>query len=171
MKVDIKVPEVGESVKEALLAEWYKSDGDAVEKDELLFVIETDKVTLEVPADESGKLEILVEAGETVEIGKVVGRIDTAAAAQQPAEKEGQAVGRQQGEEAAPAAPAPEKEAAAEPERKEARRQQPAQQTAEAAEDTKTPVLPPSVRRLISEKGVDAAKISGTGPGGQITKG
>ncbi|MFP3980616.1 MAG: 2-oxoglutarate dehydrogenase complex dihydrolipoyllysine-residue succinyltransferase [Desulfobacterales bacterium] len=171
MKVDIKVPEVGESVKEALLAEWYKSEGDAVKKDELLFVIETDKVTLEVPADEGGKLEILVEAGETVEIGKVVGRIDTAAAEQQPTEKEGQAVGRQQGEEAAPAAPAPEKEAAAEPERKEARRQQPAQQTAEAAEDTKTPVLPPSVRRLISEKGVDAAKISGTGPGGQITKG
>ncbi|MBS3732556.1 MAG: 2-oxoglutarate dehydrogenase complex dihydrolipoyllysine-residue succinyltransferase [Desulfobacterales bacterium] len=169
MKVDIKVPEVGESVKEALLAEWYKSGGDSVEKDELLFVIETDKVTLEVPADEGGILEILVEAGKTVEIGKVVGRIDTAAAAQQPAEKEGQAIGRQQGEETASAAPAPEKKAAAEPARKEETRQQLAQEA--AAEDEKKPVLPPSVRRLISEKGVDASKINGTGPGGQITKG
>ncbi|MCF8036669.1 MAG: 2-oxoglutarate dehydrogenase complex dihydrolipoyllysine-residue succinyltransferase [Desulfobacteraceae bacterium] len=171
MNVDIKVPEVGESVKEALLAEWYKSDGDPVEKDEVLFVIETDKVTLEVPADEGGKLEILVEAGKTVEIGKVVGRIDTAGAAQQTAEEKGQAVGRQQGEEAAAAAPAPEKEAAPEPEREEESRQQPAQEAKPAAEDAKKPVLPPSVRRLISEKGVDAAKINGTGPGGQITKG
>ena len=171
MKVDIKVPEVGESVKEALLAEWYKSDGDAVEKDEVLFVIETDKVTLEVPADEGGKLEILVESGKTVEIGKVVGRIDTAAAAQQPAEKAGQAVAGQQGEEAAAAARAPEKEAAPEPERKEEPRQQPAQEAEPAAEDARKPVLPPSVRRLISEKGLDASEINGTGPGGQITKG
>ncbi len=77
MKVDIKVPEVGESVREAILVEWLKKDGDVVEKDEPLFVIETDKVTLEVPAADSGILETMVEEGELVEIGKVVGRIDT----------------------------------------------------------------------------------------------
>ncbi|MBL0712487.1 MAG: dihydrolipoamide succinyltransferase, partial [Desulfosarcina sp.] len=80
MIVEIKVPSVGESVTEALLAEWYRPDGAQIRKGELVFVIETDKVTLEVEAEAAGRLEILVTEGETVPIGTVVGRIDTAAA-------------------------------------------------------------------------------------------
>ena len=92
MTVEIKVPSVGESVTEATLAEWFKKDGGRVQKDEPLFVIETDKVTLEVVAETGGILSIKVEAGETVAIGQVVGTIDVEAAEndadQQPEEKE-----------------------------------------------------------------------------------
>ncbi len=87
MKMDIKVPSVGESVQEAVLAEWLKEDGDFVEKEELLFVIETDKVTMEVPSEAEGVLEILVSEGETVPIGEVVGKLDTEAAGEKKKEK------------------------------------------------------------------------------------
>ena len=68
MLIEIKVPGVGESVTEALLAQWFKNDGDLVKKDEPLFVIETDKVTLEVVAEADGVLSIKVSEGETVAI-------------------------------------------------------------------------------------------------------
>jgi len=64
-----------------LLAEWFKKDGDTVRKDEALFVLETDKVTLEVTAEAAGRLHIQVAAGTTVKIGAVVGSIDTISAA------------------------------------------------------------------------------------------
>ena len=76
MSLEIKIPSVGESVQEAVLAEWFKKDGDFVRKDEPLFVIETDKVTLEVVAETDGVLKIAVSAGETVAIGAVVGSIE-----------------------------------------------------------------------------------------------
>ena len=80
MVLEIKVPSVGESVTEATLGQWYKKDGDLVQKDEPLFVLETDKVTLEIEAEADGVLSISVSEGETVAIGTVVGTIDTAAA-------------------------------------------------------------------------------------------
>ena len=73
MLKEIKVPSVGESVTEALLAQWFKADGDLVKKEEPLFVIETDKITLEVVAEADGVLSIKVPEGETVAIGAVVG--------------------------------------------------------------------------------------------------
>ena len=79
--IEIKVPSVGESVTEALLAQWFNQDGDAVRKDAALFVLETDKVTLEVTAEAAGKLHIVVPAGTTVKVGAVVGAIDTISAA------------------------------------------------------------------------------------------
>lgn len=82
MQIEIKVPSVGESVSEAILAEWFKTDGELVGKDEPLFVIETDKVTLEVVAEAAGTLKILVPANETVPVGTLVGTIDTETAAQ-----------------------------------------------------------------------------------------
>ena len=81
MKIDVKVPSVGESIKEAILVEWYKKDGEAVQKDEMLFLIETDKVTIEVLAEASGVLSVKASEGDTVAIGAVVGIIDAEAAA------------------------------------------------------------------------------------------
>ena len=81
MSIEIKIPSVGESVQEAVLAEWFKQDGDTVRKDDPLFVIETDKVTLEVVAEADGVLKILVAAGETVAIGAVVGALEPVDAA------------------------------------------------------------------------------------------
>jgi 2-oxoglutarate dehydrogenase E2 component (dihydrolipoamide succinyltransferase) len=73
--MDIKIPEVGESVHEALVAKWLKEDGAAVQRDEPLCELETDKITLELPAEADGVLSIVVPAGETVKIGTVIGSI------------------------------------------------------------------------------------------------
>ena len=77
--IELKIPEVGESVQEALLAQWLKRDGESVRKDDVLFVIETDKVTLEISAPADGILKILVPKGQTVKVGAVVGRIEETA--------------------------------------------------------------------------------------------
>ena len=158
MAVEIKIPHVGESVQEAILAEWFKQDGEQVEKDEPLFVIETDKVTLEVVAELTGVLHITVEEGETVAIGAVVGNIDPAAEGVRPAPAEPAPV-KEKKPEAAPApqaaAPPPEATPAPSP-------------TPSAAGEA---VLSPSVRRLVAEKQLDVRRIQGTGPGGRITKG
>lgn len=81
MKVEIKVPEVGESITEGVIVEWFKASGDAVSKDEPLFELETDKITMQVPAEHAGTLTIGVEEGD-VTIGQVVGHLDTDAAGQ-----------------------------------------------------------------------------------------
>jgi 2-oxoglutarate dehydrogenase E2 component (dihydrolipoamide succinyltransferase) len=149
MAIEVKVPAVGESVQEAVLTEWFKTDGDVVEKDEPLFVIETDKVTLEVAAEAAGTLKILVKADETVAVGTVVATIEPGAAQ-----------------------PATEKEAAPEPAAAPA-----AAPTAQAAAPQAPPPGPapsgasPAVRRLAAEKRIDLSRIQGTGPGGRITKG
>lgn len=163
--IDIKVPSVGESVTEALLAQWFHKDGDTVRRDEALFVLETDKVTLEVSAEAAGRLRITVADGTTVKVGAVVGSIDTEAAG------EARPAPSPPPEEARPAAP-PRKEPREAPKRPEAAQPPPAPAPVErpagrrAAED-----LPPSVRRLAAEHGLDVSRISGTGPGGRITKG
>ncbi len=156
MAVDVVIPHVGESVQEAILAEWFKQDGDKVAKDEPLLVIETDKVTLEVVAEVAGRLSIVVEAGETVAIGAVVGSIDPQAAEAAPAE---------------PAAPA-EKIQAAPPTVPETPPAEPVPVAAPAARPVAREIpLSPSVRRLVREKNLDVSKINGTGPDGRITKG
>ncbi len=150
MQIDIKVPSVGESVQEAVLAQWFKQDGDRVHRDEPLFVLETDKVTLEVAAEAEGVLHIRVPEGETVRIGAVVGTIETQAGS--PAEPPA----------AEPEAPPP--TGPAEPET-------PAPETAPEEETADAPPLSPAVRRLVAEQGVDVGAVRGTGPGGRITKG
>jgi 2-oxoglutarate dehydrogenase E2 component (dihydrolipoamide succinyltransferase) len=162
MLLEIKVPSVGESVSEATLSQWYKKDGDQVRKGELLFVLETDKVTLEIEAEADGALQISKSEGETIPIGTVVGTIDRSAAPEEaekvgPAEAEEEPVSAE-AEEPPPAPPA----APAEPPLTEPRAEIPL-----AAK----PALSPSVRRLVAEKKVDVSKITGTGPGGRITKG
>jgi len=178
MLIEIKVPSVGESVTEALLAQWFKADGDVVKNDEPLFVIETDKVTLEVVAETDGVLSIQVPEGKTVAIGAVVGTLDAAAAAKtadvpviDKGEKEIEAI-------PAPVKPveptAPESTTESVPATKVAQPAVPPQQDPVV----ETPVYPsgngmqfaPSVRRLIAEKNLDPAHIPGTGPAGRITK-
>ncbi len=155
MSIEIKIPSVGESVQEAVLAEWFKQDGETVRKDDPLFVIETDKVTLEVVAEADGVLKILVAAGETVAIGAVVGSLEPADVAAAP------------GKTTAAAAPEPEATKAPAPTTPAAKAPAP---VAPARPADGIP-LAPSVRRLIAEKNLDAAKIQGTGPGGRISKG
>jgi 2-oxoglutarate dehydrogenase E2 component (dihydrolipoamide succinyltransferase) len=85
--MDIVIPNLAESVTEGDLGRWLKKDGDRVAKDDLILELETDKATVELAAEASGTLEILVQAGETVHVGDVVGRIVEAGAGQPAAEK------------------------------------------------------------------------------------
>ncbi len=76
MSVEIRVPQLGESVTEATIAQWYKSEGDEVDVDEPLVELETDKVTVEVPSPSAGVLSsISVQPGDTVEVGALLGAI------------------------------------------------------------------------------------------------
>jgi 2-oxoglutarate dehydrogenase E2 component (dihydrolipoamide succinyltransferase) len=187
MIVEIKVPSVGESVTEATLAEWFKRDGDTVQKDEPLFVIETDKVTLEVVAESDGLLSIKVAAGETVAIGEVVGAIDTEAAQEavekQPEEekKEPQKEEAEKEKEKAEGKPLekePEKERASVEETPQEEEKKAEKKTEEKEPEDKKDRPPPphqslapSVRNLIAQKNIDISKIEGTGPDGRITRG
>src|ERR1700761_3099795 len=147
---EIRVPTLGESVTEATIGRWFKRAGDAVAGDEPLVELETDKVTIEVPAPSAGTLgEIAAKDGETVAVGALLGQInDGAAAAARPA--------------AAPARAAP----AASP---------PAAAPAPAPASPKAPPvdapLAPSVRKISAESGIDAATVPGSGKDGRVTKG
>ena len=144
---DIRVPTLGESVTEATIGRWFKKPGDAVAVDEPLVELETDKVTIEVPAPSAGTLsEIVAKDGETVAVGALLGQITDGAGGAKPAAAAPKA-------EAAPAA-APAAAAAA--------------PSKTLAADTP---LAPSVRKLSAESGVDAAGVAGSGKDGRVTKG
>jgi 2-oxoglutarate dehydrogenase E2 component (dihydrolipoamide succinyltransferase) len=169
MLIEIKVPSVGESVTEALLAQWFKNDGDAVKKDDPLFVIETDKVTLEVVAEADGVLAIQVAEGETVAIGAVVGTLDSEGAARAdaaPADDSPDQTAKDKPESPAetvqPEEPAPPPPEPAVPSSASAK-------PAEASDGEF--LLAPAVRRLVAEKNLDQRLIPASGPGGRITKG
>ena len=166
MKLEITVPSVGESITEAVLAQWFKKSGDYVSKDEPLFVIETDKVTLEVTAEASGQLETSAEEGDTVPIGAVVGVIDTD---QKPAEDGDKDAGKEEATEAAPDEREAADQEALEADKKGAEKKTPsAPKPAEAPADG--PLASPSVRQLVSANDLEITAIKGTGPAGRITK-
>jgi 2-oxoglutarate dehydrogenase E2 component (dihydrolipoamide succinyltransferase) len=148
MATDIRVPTLGESVTEATIARWYKKAGEAVAADEPLVELETDKVTVEVPAPAAGVLEkIVAKDGDTVGVGAVLGSIKEGAggaAAAKPAAKV----------EAPKAAPAP---AAA--------------KAAPAPQKVSSDAQAPSVRRIGAETGVDPSNVAGSGKDGRVTKG
>ena len=152
MSSEIRVPTLGESVTEATIAQWYKKPGDAVAMDEPLCELETDKVTIEVPAQSAGVLaEVTVAEGETVEVGALLGSIGEGEGAQAAPKSE-----------AAPAA-APKSEAVSEVAPKAL-----SSPTVSAPADTSA--LSPAVRRIVEEHGLDPSQISGSGKGGRLTK-
>ena len=144
MSIEIKVPTMGESVTEATVARWFKKEGDAVKRDEPLLELETDKVTVEVPAPADGAIEsISVKAGDTVQVGSLLGSIAEGAA----------------GKAAAPAAKA------------EAPKAAPAAASAPAAAPKADAPAMPSARRISEESGVPLSSVAGTGKDGRVTKG
>ncbi|MBR1164201.1 2-oxoglutarate dehydrogenase E2 component (dihydrolipoamide succinyltransferase) [Bradyrhizobium elkanii] len=146
---EIRVPTLGESVTEATIGRWFKKAGEAVAVDEPLVELETDKVTIEVPAPVAGTLgEIIAKDGETVAVGALLGQInDGAAAAAKPAAAASAKVAAPAA--AASAAPAP---------------------AAPKAPPADAP-LAPSVRKLSAESGIDASTVPGSGKDGRVTKG
>ncbi|EMY62243.1 2-oxoglutarate dehydrogenase complex dihydrolipoyllysine-residue succinyltransferase [Leptospira terpstrae] len=140
MAIEIKVPEMGESVTEATISAWTKKEGDAVKVDEVLAILETDKVSLEIPAPTSGVLKsITKKVGDVVHVRDIIGAIEEGAVASAPTSS---------------SAPTPKAETpAAQP------------NTGKVNEE-----LPPAARKLIEENKLDISKITGTGRNGQITK-
>jgi 2-oxoglutarate dehydrogenase E2 component (dihydrolipoamide succinyltransferase) len=170
--MDITVPAVGESITDGVLASWLKEDGSQVAEGDDLFELETDKATLAVPAPASGVLHVSVAEDEEVEIGQVVGTIDTEAAGQTPAAAEAGPEKPAPAESETPAAEAGKEAGAPAAERPAAGKATPAKDgPADAAvQDQGSDKLSPAVRRIVEEEGLDAGSITGTGPGGRITK-
>ncbi|MBB3563786.1 2-oxoglutarate dehydrogenase E2 component (dihydrolipoamide succinyltransferase) [Rhizobium sp. BK512] len=151
MATEIRVPTLGESVSEATVGTWFKKVGDAVKADEPILELETDKVTIEVPAPASGTLsEIVAQAGETVGLGALLGQIaEGAAAAAAPAAA---------APAAAPAAPAPTPAAPA------------AAAAAPAASVSSMPPAP-AAAKMLAENNLSAEQVDGSGKRGQVLKG
>ena len=148
---EIRVPTLGESVTEATIGRWFKKTGEAVAVDEPLVELETDKVTIEVPAPSAGVLgEIAAKDGDTVAVGALLGQINEGAAG------------------AAKPAPAPAKPATAPPLAPQSAA--PAAAPAAKAPPADAP-LAPSVRKLSAESGIDASTVPGSGKDGRVTKG
>lgn len=147
--VEMKVPVIGESVTEVTLSQWLKEDGEFVAMDEPICEFESDKATLEFPAEAAGKLIYVAAEGDDLEIGALVAKIDTSVSG---------------GGSAAPAAAAPKAEDKA-PEPTPAPAAAPAQSTSYAAGHPS-----PAAAKVLRENGVDAANVQGTGRDGRITK-
>lgn len=153
--LEMKVPSPGESITEVEIATWLVKDGDYVEKDQPIAEVDSDKATLELPAEQSGIITLKAEEGDVVQVGQVVCLIDMDA---------------KKPEGAAPAAEAPKQEEApkaAEPAKQEA----PKPAAPAAAPQTYATGAPsPAAKKILDEKGMDAAQVSGTGRDGRITK-
>ena len=140
MSLEIKVPPVGESISEVVLSQWKKNDGDFVEMDEVIAELESDKATFELTAEISGTLKIIAHEGEVLLIGAPVCTIEEGGVGTQQAETK----------------PEEQKEVP---------------QPAAVSNKTYASGVPsPAAAKILAEKGVDAATLSGSGPGGRVTK-
>lgn len=157
MTTEIRVPTLGESVTEATIGQWFKKEGEAVAADEPLVELETDKVTIEVPAPAAGVLsEIRVKTGDTVAVGALLASIaDGAGKASNGAKAKSAKPEASEKSDAKPAAKAP------------AAAAKPAPKAAAPGGDQ----VPPSVRRIAAENAIDISGVQGTGKDGRVTKG
>lgn len=146
--LEMKVPSPGESITEVEIATWLVKDGDYVEKDQAIAEVDSDKATLELPAEQAGIITLKAEEGEVVKVGQVVCLIDMSAAKPEGA--------------AAPVAEAPKAE--------EAPKVEAPKPAAAPAATYATNSPSPAAKKILDEKGIDAAAVSGTGRDGRITK-
>ncbi|MFV1448154.1 2-oxoglutarate dehydrogenase complex dihydrolipoyllysine-residue succinyltransferase [Maribacter sp. HS] len=149
MILEMKVPSPGESITEVEIAEWLVEDGDYVEKDQAIAEVDSDKATLELPAEASGTITLKAEEGDAVAVGAIVCLIDTGAA-------------KPDGEAKTASAPKEEK--------KEEPKTEKAPQPAQAKETYASGVPSPAAKKILDEKGVDSSAVSGSGRDGRITK-
>ncbi len=147
MPVDITIPSPGESITEVVVGRWHRAPGDWVDRDDIIVEIESDKVTLEVPAPESGVLGITAPEGTDMTVGAVIGSIDP------------DAPRPRQAPEAAASVAAPQAQAA-----------EPSAGTVTISDDNGEHRTTSVARKLAADKGIDLARVDGTGPSGRITK-
>lgn len=142
MVLEMQIPSPGESISEVEIAEWLVADGEYVEKDQIIAEIDSDKATLELPAEKSGVITLKADEGDVVQVGQVVCHIDTSA---KGSPKETSA--------SKPVEIAEDKKELSQP-----------------VVDTKSDVLSPAARKIAEEKNIDINQITGTGKAGRITK-
>ena len=142
MILKMEIPSPGESISEVEIAEWLVSDGEYVEKDQIIAEIDSDKATLELPAEQSGIITLKAEEGDVVDVGQVVCHIDTAA--------EGVSMGKTQEN--------------TEPIQNEEIK------TVTESDNSKSDILSPAAKKLANEKNIDITTVQGTGKSGRITK-
>ena len=179
-KIEVPMPQMGESIAEGTVSQWLKGPGDTVERDEPILEISTDKVDAEIPAPAAGTLvDIQVEEGETVEVGTVVAYIDTdggggAGEGEEPeeaqeAEEEAEAEeGAEEGAEAESGSEA--KEEAEAKEEVQAEEEEDVDGREETADERLRRRSTPVVRRIAEEHGIDLADVDGSGRAGRVTK-
>lgn len=149
MALEMKVPSPGESITEVEIAEWLVSDGDYVEKDQAIAEVDSDKATLELPAEASGIITLKAEEGDTVEVGQVVCIIDTDAA--KPSGGDAPKVDKkEEKKEEAPSKPAAPKE--------------------EEKKSYATGTPSPAAKKILDEKGMSSKDVKGSGRDGRVTK-
>ena len=145
----MKVPSPGESITEVEIAEWLVEDGDYVEKDQAIAEVDSDKATLELPAEESGIITLKAEVGDAVAVGEVVCLIDTSA--KKPEDSSSDSDKKEEVKKEEPKKEAPKKE--------------------EPKKETYASGTPsPAAKKILDEKGIPASSVSGSGRGGRITK-
>jgi len=145
MILEMKVPSPGESITEVEIATWLVEEGNYVEKDQAIAEVDSDKATLELPAEVSGTITFKAEEGDAVEVGAVVCLIDTSATK-------------------------PEGDAPKAEKKEEAPKVETAKPAASEAKTYATGTASPAAKKILSEKGIDAASVSGTGKDGRVTK-
>ena len=152
----MKVPSPGESIKEVEIATWLVKDGDYVEKDQAIAEVDSDKATLELPAEASGIITLKAEEGDAVAVGAVVCLIDTGAAKPEGGAPEASGPAKEEAKAVDPEASGPKAEAP---------------KAAPVAEKTYATQAPsPAARKILEEKNIEPSAIVGTGKGGRITK-
>jgi 2-oxoglutarate dehydrogenase E2 component (dihydrolipoamide succinyltransferase) len=155
-ELEVKVPSPGESISEVRIAQWMVKSGDVVNKDQVIAEIDSDKATLELTAEDGGKIDILTQADVTVNVGDVVARIDTSVKAEAKASENGKKSDTgDKGEKV--------KE---EPKAQEAKASAPKATPAPAPDVKATPVA----KAVMSDKGISGDKLKGSGPNGRIRK-
>lgn len=153
--LEMKVPSPGESITEVEIATWLVQDGDYVEKDQPIAEVDSDKATLELPAEESGVITLKAEEGDLVEVGQVVCLIDTGASKPENSDKTENAE-----------APAAEKKVVEKPAIVEETKKE--EKPAATSYATGTPS--PAAKKILDEKGISSSNVSGSGKDGRITK-
>lgn len=148
MILEMKVPSPGESITEVEIAEWLVQDGDYVEKDQAIAEVDSDKATLELPAEASGTITLKAEEGDAVEVGAIVCLIDTSA------------------EKPEGSSDAPVKEES----KSEAPKKEEVKQAATESKTYATGTPSPAAKKILDEKGIEASSVSGSGRDGRITK-
>jgi len=143
MILEMQIPSPGESISEVEIAQWLVSDGEYVEKDQIIAEIDSDKATLELPAEQEGVILLKAEEGDVVQVGQVVCHIDTSAKGVSKASSEVKEI----------------KEVI-----------EPESRNENSTDNSKSDFLSPAARKLVAEKDVDISQIKGTGKSGRITK-